>query len=533
MYIHGVPFALQWLAFAPAVGLIAPIHVGRLPLESNWDHLATSPTEFFIEVGATEGHFFRDELGARLETGFLITFEPHFGRYLRVMTSAGVGSMQFRALGWQTNRSMILPFALGCSNAHGCSTDFGVTTAVGKRGWQRWARRRCSILVDGVSVPCLSLADVINHWLRGHCVAAMKLSSHPLRALQSLGALAGRVEQIYLQLPAIQSECLETLRTLAVLGFVPRQGGRDVEVCATHQELYKIAEFRQGRGSCASSHSPLPGRLQRKELLQLLVAPLQVAPVPFSKNWAHLEAPTEFMLEVGTNNVILLRDSLPPTDRRFLLSFEPLLDKYADLITSWPSVVNSDEASTIGAHYSRGVMLPYAVGCPASDEVALFHVGLADVCSSLLNISEGFRGQGWSHWFKDLKDTCAKEMDVRLVPCISLETVIRDWLLGGHISFLKIDAQGKDLDVVRSLGSQMHKVRRIQMEALPKSHESVYVNQPMCDHIVAEMMKLGFKPICRLAGSKNWTIADICSLQLKGEGDLTFYRQRRPLNAAL
>ncbi|CAE7235626.1 unnamed protein product [Symbiodinium sp. CCMP2592] len=526
MYIQNVPLALQWLAFAPAVGLVAPIHVGKLPLERNWDHLATSPTELFIEVGATEGHLFRDELGARLETGFLITFEPRFGRYLRVMTSAGVGSMRFRALGWQTNRSMVLPFALGCST-HGCSTDFGVTTAVGKRGWQRWVRRRCSVVVDGVSAPCLSFEDVIKHWLQGRCVAALKLSTHPLRALQSLGALAGRVDQIYLQLPAIRSECLETLRTLVVLGFLPQQGGKDVEACATHEKLYKVVEFRQGRGSCASLHVPsvLPWRFERKELL---VAPLQVAPVPFSKNWAHLEAPAEFMLEVGTNNVILLRDSLPPADRRFLVSFEPLLDKYADLITSW--VANSDATSTIGAHYSRGVMLPYAVGCPPSDEVALFHVGLADVCSSLLNISEGFRGQGWSHWFKDLKDTCAKEMDVRLVPCISLETVIRDLLLGGHISFLKIDAQGKDLDVVRSLGSQMHKVHRIQMEALPKSHESVYVNQPMCDHIVAEMMKLGFKPICRLAGSKNWTIADICSLQLKGEGDLTFYRQRQPLN---
>ena len=39
------------------------------------------------------------------------------------------------------------------------------------------------------------------------------------------------------------------------------------------------------------------------------------------------------------------------------------------------------------------------------------------------------------------------------MPCISLEEVIDDWLGGQEVELLKIDAQGFDLQVVRSAGT--------------------------------------------------------------------------------
>ena len=49
-------------------------------------------------------------------------------------------------------------------------------------------------------------------------MAAMKLSTDPLRALQSLGALAGRVDQIYLQLPAVASLAFGTFVVFSLFG---------------------------------------------------------------------------------------------------------------------------------------------------------------------------------------------------------------------------------------------------------------------------------------------------------------------------
>ena len=60
------------------------------------------------------------------------------------------------------------------------------------------------------------------------------------------------------------------------------------------------------------------------------------------------------------------------------------------------------------------------------------------------------------------------------MPCISLEEVIDDWLGGQEVELLKIDAQGFDLQVVRSAGT----VRTGDPWPTPASDRSVTLECP-------------------------------------------------------
>jgi hypothetical protein len=91
---------------------------------------------------------------------------------------------------------------------------------------------------------------------------------------------------------------------------------------------------------------------------------------------------TEIIMEIGANtrNTADL-ELLPHRPGAYLISFEPLLDKYGTLLSR-----NSmhDHRSPLGHHHKRGLVLPFAVA--KRDGFATFHLdGTVDGCASLLN----------------------------------------------------------------------------------------------------------------------------------------------------
>ena len=66
------------------------------------------------------------------------------------------------------------------------------------------------------------------------------------------------------------------------------------------------------------------------------------------------------------------------------MSFEPLLDKYADLLSD-----KSSEFSALGLQHPRALALPFAVDNCAGP-AATFYVSPTDACSSLLPFKERF-----------------------------------------------------------------------------------------------------------------------------------------------
>jgi Methyltransferase FkbM domain len=76
------------------------------------------------------------------------------------------------------------------------------------------------------------------------------------------------------------------------------------------------------------------------------------------------------------------------------------------------------------------------------------------------------------------------------VPTIRLDTFLR--LMGiQEVHFLKIDAQGADLAVVRSLGSRIKDVRKISLE-VQVNHVPLYAGASQKEEVQQYMRAAGF-----------------------------------------
>lgn len=197
-----------------------------------------------------------------------------------------------------------------------------------------------------------------------------------------------------------------------------------------------------------------------------------------------LEVPNSerIWIEVGCNNWEMLRDQLPDRGGVHLITFEPLVDKFAFI----HSLARADTWHTV---------LPFAVAPPDLDHfVALRSQNYTDFrgmagrafresgASSLLPYAEGFQ----DHWWPQAP-TQYRFFREYLVPTVSLEWVLGSLLMDREVDFLKVDAQGLDYGAFASLGRHMQKVRRVQMEL----HTHVrHHGELACADVIARMAQL-------------------------------------------
>ena len=119
-----------------------------------------------------------------------------------------------------------------------------------------------------------------------------------------------------------------------------------------------------------------------------LTAPLHVLSMPNG----HINIPNKtagIWLEIGTNSFDTLEGALTKHPNVFLVSFEPLVDKWALMLAKG---TRSRVAGPLGRHHARGIILPFAVS--DADGYADFHVSPRDGCSSLKPKHMPTRG-GW------------------------------------------------------------------------------------------------------------------------------------------
>ena len=240
-------------------------------------------------------------------------------------------------------------------------------------------------------------------------------------------------------------------------------------------------------------------------LCTALVVPVQVAtlidgrlPIPVGAD--------KVFLEVGSSDRNTLdTELLPAHPDGYLVTCEPLLDKYARALSRRaPQSEVFDLHEPLGQHHSRGLILPIAISPrpPAASrseaappEVATLSggaqtlkVGGSAGCSSLMEVHRGRRRQGAS-----FGDWCNPIAEQRRVWSEPLEAVLQ-WV-GRNVDFLKVDAQGLDLEVVRSGGARLAAVRRVSMEVVSDDCVPVYLQQPRCSEVVAAMAQLGYRPV--------------------------------------
>lgn len=173
-----------------------------------------------------------------------------------------------------------------------------------------------------------------------------------------------------------------------------------------------------------------------------------------------------------------VRDTLlkqPHYAGHFLLSFEPLLDKYASNLATG---VRAITRKALGYHHAHGIILPMAVG--PDEGVTDLLVSDVDGCASLRN----FTGDTGGH------KGCQVAAERRRVPVVTLRTVL-SWLPAtAEVDFLKVDIQGMDLYAVLSAGDRIRQLRRIQIEVPLRHHYNR--GSATCHGAVAAMAERGF-----------------------------------------
>jgi FkbM family methyltransferase len=151
-----------------------------------------------------------------------------------------------------------------------------------------------------------------------------------------------------------------------------------------------------------------------------------------------LSAPDKIWIDVGAHQGEKTMSAARDHPDLRVYAFEPNLRVAAPLFGKLPNFV----------------VIPMAVA--ETNGAAEFHVNRFAAASSLLP----FNPDGWARW----KGRELLEVDQTVtVPTIRLDTFL-DLLAIPGIDYLKIDAQGADLAVIRSLGSRIHDVRRLCLE---------------------------------------------------------------------
>jgi FkbM family methyltransferase len=148
-----------------------------------------------------------------------------------------------------------------------------------------------------------------------------------------------------------------------------------------------------------------------------------------------------------------------------IYAFEPNLRAAATLIGRAPNLI----------------LIPMAVA--EADGHAEFHVNAFDASSSLLRIDEDSR-RSWTGGDKlETQETIS-------VPTLRLDTFL-DRVRIARVDFLKIDAQGADLAVLRSAGTRLRDIAKITLE-VDISPRRIYVGSPSQEEVVAFLQEAGF-----------------------------------------
>jgi FkbM family methyltransferase len=208
-----------------------------------------------------------------------------------------------------------------------------------------------------------------------------------------------------------------------------------------------------------------------------LVVPLTVANDLLADGSLPRPAGTKRLwIEVGANNWDLLVDELNETEHEdvWLITFEPIPHKYAFLVARHPESSVHGSNQGIGFAHPRARVFPMAI-VAGKDGLSwdMLSIPKADSGSSFLG-----------------EELERRDVEHVLVPTISLEVVLREWLRGHDVDLLKVDAQGKDLQVLESAGREIERIKAVVLEL----HEVPrYTGGIRCSDAILKLDRLGFE----------------------------------------
>jgi FkbM family methyltransferase len=143
---------------------------------------------------------------------------------------------------------------------------------------------------------------------------------------------------------------------------------------------------------------------------------------------------------------------------------------------------NLRAATKLMGHAPNYIVLPMAV--TETDGVAEFHLNAFDASSSLLPLDQD-AARCW------IGGEVLREEHTVTVPTVRLDTFMNLMEIQ-KVDFLKVDAQGMDLAVVKSAGSRLGDIAKIVLE-VSVADRPVYIGEPTKGEVLEFFTSAGFQ----------------------------------------
>jgi FkbM family methyltransferase len=174
----------------------------------------------------------------------------------------------------------------------------------------------------------------------------------------------------------------------------------------------------------------------------------------------------ELLIDVGANTGQYAESVRQAGYKKKIVSFEPLVDAYKQLL------INSANDKMWFVHERT------AIG-NQNGEIEINVSGNSQSSSILPMLATHSDAAPNSKYFKTEK-----------TKIIKLDSVFSDYRLNSEVTFLKIDTQGYEREVLEGAKETLEKVKAIQIEL---SLVPLYAGQPLWDAILLDLAKKGFQ----------------------------------------
>jgi len=202
-----------------------------------------------------------------------------------------------------------------------------------------------------------------------------------------------------------------------------------------------------------------------------------------------LPSHANIVIEIGVSDRETMTETwMPSHPNDFLVSCEPILDKFAK---NYAKAYASGLDKWVPLQTNTSLILPLAIGPPAG--MAIFHLKGTAGCSSLKKANYNAKRNSLY---------CSKTRERRAVPTVPFTNLLQ-WI-DRPVQLVKIDAQGMDLDIVRSAGARRTLLRRVVVEVVSDDCDVLYEGQPPCSKILREMAALQFEPATPVRCTPIW-----------------------------
>lgn len=478
-----------------ATQLITTLHAAHLNKQTGSIQVPPRTQTVWVEVGGSDGDATLEHDAAFLSQtdAFLISYQPLLSRYVALLNRGRNRQKndRYQPLGKHTRLGIVLPFAI--TTTPGLQNISVHDTAGCDRAGRACFDTEVRYAVEGITLDrALQLAG------DSFPIARLNLPEGGVELLRNTSR--GRLARLLAVLMEVRcsgagcsarNKCSRRLSgEMASLGFdgncEPHEGseraaGQEARFLFVRRGNFPISVATGTERSTAASKSdatttPLLARLQ--------VANLREGRLSISSSTPWKQA----FIEIGCSDFNTLDNNAGQiSPGTLLLSFEPLVDKYASLLARGRSRHNLSDAYNfdvwpLGQHHVRGVVLPVAIG----PEAGSHEITVTDVagCSSLAQFNKGF----------PTKHFCFGAHERRLVETITLDTAV-SMLPPAIPVVVKIDAQGLDLRVIEAASRvTLSRIWYVSMETRGDFCEPLYEGQVNCSTVQTRMGHLGYLP---------------------------------------